>query len=38
LLRYSIHPAGVLVIIIPVIEIMAPVVVVVAMRFVNMAK
>jgi hypothetical protein len=28
LLRYSIHPTGVLVIIIPVIEIMAPVVVV----------
>jgi hypothetical protein len=39
LLRYSIHPTGVLVIIIPVIEIMVPVVVVmVAMPVVNMAK
>jgi hypothetical protein len=38
LLRYSIHPPGVHIIIIPVIEIMVPEVVVVAMRFVNMAK
>jgi hypothetical protein len=39
LLRYSIHPTGVRVIIIPVIEMMVPVVVVmVAIPVVNMAK